>query len=70
MNKKTILTWGIQIIMRGFVGLVAIYFINLFLEQQGIIGQVGINIVTFLASGTLGFPGVALLYGITFFGIL
>ena len=32
--------------------------------------NVGLNPVSFLTSGTLGIPGVCLLYGITFYQIL
>ena len=66
--------WGVKIaiklLIRGILGLIVIFFVNKFLDGQGISAAVGINAVTFLTSGTLGFPGVALLYGITFYQIM
>ena len=66
--------WGTKIIVnfliRGIIGLAIIFFVNEFLDGQGIPACVGMNPVTFLTSGTLGFPGVALLYGITFYQIM
>ena len=66
--------WGTKIIVnfliRGIIGLAIIFFVNEFLDGQGISACVGMNPVTFLTSGTLGFPGVAMLYGITFYQIM
>lgn len=45
-----------------------IFFVNEFLGAQGISVQVGLNPWTVLTSGILGTPGVALLYGISFYG--
>ena len=41
-----------------------ILLVNDILQKQGFDIYVGLNPVTLLTSGTLGFPGVALLYGI------
>lgn len=60
----------INFVVRMIVGAALIFFVNQFLDARGIAAQVGLNPVTFLTSGTLGIPGVALLYGITFYGIL
>ncbi|MDE7187443.1 MAG: pro-sigmaK processing inhibitor BofA family protein, partial [Lachnospiraceae bacterium] len=49
---------------------VGIYFLNYFLESQQLHFAVGINPLTVLTSGFLGFPGVAVLYGIHFFKML
>ncbi|WP_417168833.1 pro-sigmaK processing inhibitor BofA family protein, partial [[Clostridium] scindens] len=46
------------------------FFVNEFLASKGISAQVGMNPITFLTSGVFGIPGVALLYGITFYQIL
>ena len=51
--------------VRAFVGAVIIYFVNQFLMSKGIMTNVGINPLTMATSGTLGVPGVVLLYGIT-----
>ena len=47
-----------------------IYYINNFLALQGIYCEVGINPCTVLASAGLGFPGLILLYGISFYNFL
>ena len=56
----------VNFVARAVVGAVLIYFVNQFLASKGIIANVGINPITMAASGTLGVPGVVLLYGITF----
>lgn len=68
MGKKV--EWLVNFILRAVMGAVGIYFINLFLTFQEIGVSVGINPVTVLTSGFLGFPGLAVLYGIRFFEIL
>lgn len=55
---------------RGICGIIAIYFINMALKGMGISLGVGINLFTVLTSGILGFPGLALLYGIGAYRIL
>ena len=60
----------VNFIVRVIVGMAVIFFINQFLESQGMDGTVGINLVSFLTSGFLGLPGVALLYGILLWEIL
>lgn len=62
--------WILNLLMRSIMGVIAIYFINIFLEERGIYPGVGINIWTVLTSGILGIPGVAALYGIGFYQIL
>lgn len=65
---------GVRIMVNFFVriivGIALAFFVNEFLSSQGISVQVGINPITVLTSGILGVPGVALLYGISFYGIL
>ena len=60
----------LNIFMRCILGTIAMYFLNSVLEKAGISLGVGINGFTVLTSGILGFPGVAVLYGIHFFKIL
>ena len=55
-------------IVRVIIGCAMIFFVNEFLNAQGISVQVGLNPWTVLTSGILGTPGVALLYGISFYG--
>ena len=56
--------------MRAVLGACAIACVNKWLAQQGIMLAVGINPVTLLTTGSLGFSGVALLYGILLLKIL
>ncbi len=57
----------LNILLRGILGTIAIYFINSALEAMGLSLGVGINAVTVLTSGILGFPGLLALYGIGFY---
>lgn len=65
---------GVRIIVNFFVrvvvGIALVFFVNEFMSLQGVPVQAGINPITVLTSGILGVPGVALLYGISFYGIL
>ncbi|MCI9319401.1 MAG: Pro-sigmaK processing inhibitor BofA [Lachnospiraceae bacterium] len=68
VRRKT--EWMLNVLMRGILGTIAIYFINDALLGMGIPIEVGINPVTVLTSGFLGFPGLVALYGIGFYKIL
>ncbi len=68
MGKKV--EWLVNFILRAVVGTVGIYFLNYLLEAQDISMAVGINPLTVLTSGFLGFPGLIVLYGINLFKIL
>lgn len=59
-----------KFLVRGILGIILVFFINQLLTYNGITLHVGVNEITFLTSGALGFPGVALLYGIVAFQIL
>ena len=65
---------GVRIIVNFFVrvvvGIALVFFVHEFMSLQEVPVQVGINPITVLISGILGVPGVALLYGISFYGIL
>lgn len=62
--------WLINFVLRAVMGTIGIYFINYFLISQEISSGIGINPVTVLTSGFLGFPGLLVLYGINFFKLL
>lgn len=62
--------WLLNFVMRGVLGAVAIYFLNMALFAVGISSGVGINAVTILTSGFLGIPGVLGLYLIGFYQML
>nr|WP_296030427.1 pro-sigmaK processing inhibitor BofA family protein [uncultured Dorea sp.] len=65
--KKWCVKIAVNFLIRAIVGLAIIFFVNEYLDGRGISSGVGMNPVTVLTSGTLGIPGVALLYGITFY---
>lgn len=56
--------------IRALIGMAIIFFVNYFLDIRGIEASVGMNGVSFLTSGILGIPGVALLYGIVLYKVL
>ncbi len=60
----------LNVLMRGILGTIAIYFINSMLEGIGISLGVGVNFFTVLTSGILGFPGVLALYAIGIYKLL
>ena len=62
--------WIINLILRGISGMLMIYFLNFLFEKQYPAMEMGYNLVTYLTSAILGFPGVAMLYGINFYMIL
>lgn len=59
--------WLLNFVLRAVFGTLAILFINSGLTRMGITGGPGLNPVTVLTSGFLGFPGLAALYGIYFY---
>ncbi|MCH5249783.1 MAG: pro-sigmaK processing inhibitor BofA family protein [Lachnospiraceae bacterium] len=62
--------WIINFVLRAVMGTIGIYFLNNFLIVRDISVSVGINPITVLTSGILGFPGLVVLYGINFFKVL
>lgn len=56
--------WLLNLLLRGVLGAVAIYFINLAITGQGYPVLVGVNPATVLTCTVLGFPGLVALYGI------
>lgn len=62
--------WIINFVLRAVIGTIGIYFLNNFLIVRDISVAVGINPMTVLTSGILGFPGLVVLYGINFFKVL
>lgn len=57
----------VNFLIRMIVGVILIVITNGFLLSRESTVKVGINPVTIATSGTLGVPGVALLYGIAFY---
>lgn len=58
---------GKNFIMRAVLGLGTVYIVNQILEWNGFSIAVGLNLCTLFISGSLGIPGVGLLYGILFY---
>lgn len=67
---KRQLEWLLNLLLRGVLGAVAIYFINLAVAAQGYPSLVGINPATVLTCSVLGFPGLAALYGLQILHLL
>lgn len=63
-NRSSIV---VNFIVRAVIGLGVIFFTNEALASKGISVAVGLNGLSLLTSGTLGLPGVCLLYGILFY---
>ena len=57
----------VNFLVRMMIGLTMIFLINGFFVSREIPVRVGLNPITLATSGTLGVPGVALLYGIAFY---
>ena len=57
----------INFFVRMMIGVMLIFLVNQFLAEKDIDVSVGMNPVTAVTSGTLGVPGVCLLYGIVFY---
>ena len=62
--------WIVNFVLRGVLGMMSIYFVNLMFANSMPGMKLGHNPITFLTSGILGFPGVAMLYGINFYMLL
>lgn len=54
-------------IFRGFVGITAVYLLEMVLSVWNHQLDVGINGVTFVINGFLGLPGFLLLYGLAYY---
>lgn len=67
---KARMEWLVNFFLRGVSGMLFVYFINMLLTQRLPGMETGYNLLTFLTSAILGFPGVVMLYGINFYMIL
>lgn len=64
---KRHLEWLLNFVLRTVLGTLAIFLINILLKKAGLGEGIGLNPVTVLTSGILGFPGLFLLFGIYFY---
>lgn len=60
----------INFVLRGILGMLMIYFVNLFFSARIPEIEMGYNLLTFCTTGVLGVPGILMLYGINFYMIL
>ena len=60
----------VNFFIRAFIGMALIFFINQYVLPPDSSINVGLNVLSFLTSGSLGIPGVGLLYGIMCYQIL
>ena len=67
---KRKMEWLLNVLMRSILGTIAIYFVNAALAWVGISLDVGINPLTVLTSGILGFPGLVAIYGVGIYNYL
>lgn len=65
LRKKNIII--INFILRGVMGILAIYGINMFLVWKETGLEIGINYLTIGITTLLGIPGILLLYGVNLF---
>lgn len=63
MEQKPV-SFLVKFIIRAILGMGLIFFINQYIIPDENSWKVGLNAVSFLTSGTLGVPGVCLLYSI------
>lgn len=70
MQKISVSNTVFRFVLRALIGIGCVYFINIFLGNQGIVYTVGINLITFLTTGILGIPGVMVLYGISMYPLI
>ena len=68
--KKRSYSFLFAFLTRAILGMTLIFFINQCILPPNSSINVGLNPISFLTSGTLGIPGVCLLYGITWYQIL
>ena len=67
---KKFMSAVVNFFIRAVIGMALIFFINQYVIPPDSSINVGLNAVSFLTSGTLGIPGVGLLYGIMCYQIL
>ena len=70
MAVKTNSVFLLNFILRSIVGSLLIFGINYLMESNGYTTVVGLNFISVLTSGFLGFPGVILLFAIKIYGLL
>ena len=62
--EKKLASVFVRFVIRAILGMGFIFFINQYVLPEETSLNVGLNLVSFLTTGTLGIPGIGLLYGI------
>ena len=62
-SLKSQAEWIVNFLLRGVLGMMSIYFVNLLLADVMPGMRLGYNPITFVTTGILGMPGIAMLYG-------
>ena len=65
--ESKLTSYFVNFLVRAVIGMAAVFFINQYVIPNQVGWHVGLNIVSFLTTGSLGIPGVCLLYGILLF---
>ena len=60
----------LNIVLRSILGSLLIFAVNQWGKMEGYPMLIGLNSFTVLTSSILGFPGIALLYGIKIYSLL
>lgn len=68
MRKRA--EWLLNFVLRAVLGTLVIFLVNSGMQKLGMDSAVGLNPITVLTTGLLGFPGLAVLYGIHFYKTL
>lgn len=67
MLEQKLNEWGVNLLLRVVLSILAIHFLNLFLIKNGNPVVVGINCYTLPIMAILGLPGLVLLYSLALF---
>lgn len=67
ISLKKQMEWLLNFVLRGVMGTLAVYLINLWFLSVGIVSHVLLHPLTVLTVAILGFPGVLGLYTWNFF---
>ena len=65
-NAEILLNFAARVV----VCLICAHFLNVFFAGRGLDVTIGVNLISVLTYGTLGFSGMAALYGILFLQLL
>lgn len=65
--ENKLASFFMNFLIRAIIGMAAVFFINQYIIPDQAGWHVGLNMISFLTTGSLGIPGVCLLYGILLF---